>query len=97
MKRCRLEIHPEKTSIILCKSDNVHGNHDHESFDFLGYTFRQRFVKSKRGKLFNGFTPAVSKEVAKQMRQKVKILSQGCSQLSIVELAGRLKPSYEVG
>jgi group II intron reverse transcriptase/maturase len=33
------------------------GDHDHVSFDFLGYTFRRRAVRSKAGKVFDGFAP----------------------------------------
>lgn len=92
MERCKLEIHPEKTRIVFCKSDNVSGSHEYECYDFLGYTFRQRYVKSKSGELFVGFTPAVSKAAAKQMRAKVRSVSRGCTHLSIVELAERLNP-----
>jgi RNA-directed DNA polymerase len=44
MAECKLELHPEKTRIIYCKDSKRTGEHEHTSFDFLGYTFRTRFV-----------------------------------------------------
>lgn len=40
LKECGLELHPEKTKIVYCKDDDRGGSYEHESFDFLGYTFR---------------------------------------------------------
>src|SRR3990167_6934989 len=42
LAECRLELHPEKTKIVYCKSDSRRGNYPNEKFDFLGYTFRPR-------------------------------------------------------
>jgi RNA-directed DNA polymerase len=42
LKECKLEIHPEKTHIVYCRSDRFWERHENESFDFLGYTFRRR-------------------------------------------------------
>ena len=44
-----LELHPEKTKIAYCKDAIRRGNSQHTSFDFLGYTFRARVVRSPRG------------------------------------------------
>jgi RNA-directed DNA polymerase len=40
LAECSLELHPDKTRIVYCKQSGRHGSHEHESFDFLGYTFR---------------------------------------------------------
>jgi len=72
MNECGLELHPEKTKIVYCQSDKNNGNHENQTFDFLGYTFRKRQVKSKYGEFFNGFTPAVSKSATKSLRNKIK-------------------------
>lgn len=69
--RCRLEVHPEKTKIVYCKDDDRRGGHAHEKFNFLGYTFRPRRSKNRWGKFFISFTPAVSNEAAKKMRQQM--------------------------
>jgi len=41
-------------------------------FDFLGYTFRPRLSRNRRGKFFVNFTPAISNKAAKAIRQKVR-------------------------
>jgi RNA-directed DNA polymerase len=59
-----LELHPDKTRIVYCKDTNRRGSYEHESFDFLGYSFRARPVRGKRG-YFVGFTPAMSTKAKK--------------------------------
>jgi RNA-directed DNA polymerase len=36
----KLQLHPEKTKIVYCKDAKRPGSYEHESFDFLGYSFR---------------------------------------------------------
>jgi len=67
-----LELHPDKTRIVYCKDGRRRGDHDHTSFDFLGYTFRRRMVRSKAGDLFDSFNPAVSDNAAKAIRQQIR-------------------------
>ncbi len=67
-----LELHPDKTRIVYCKDDDRRGKYTNESFDFLGYTFRPRLSKSKYGKFFVNFTPAVSNKASKAMRQTIR-------------------------
>ena len=59
-----LELHPEKTKIVYCKDANRRGGSEHTSFDFLGYTFRGRLVRGRRG-FFVSFTPAISTKALK--------------------------------
>jgi RNA-directed DNA polymerase len=68
----KLELHPKKTKIVYCKDGKRNGNYENEKFDFLGFEFRPREVKSKYGKLFIGFNPAVSKAAIKGMYQKIR-------------------------
>ena len=49
MQECRLELHPEKTKLVYCKDDDRRERYAQEQFDFLGYTFRPRSSKSRRG------------------------------------------------
>ena len=42
LRRCRLEVHPQKTKIVYCKDVNRRGSAEVEKFDFLGFTFRPR-------------------------------------------------------
>jgi RNA-directed DNA polymerase len=71
-KECNLELHPEKTRIIYCKDDDRRGEHPHTRFDFLGFTFRPRKSKDRWGKSFINFSPAVSNEAGKEMRQETR-------------------------
>jgi hypothetical protein len=66
-----LELHPEKTKIVYCKDTKRRGDYEHTSFDFLGYTFRGRRVKGRRG-YFVGFNPAMSRKARKAVNQKVR-------------------------
>ena len=92
MGLCGLEIHPDKTRIVYCKSDRFQGNYENTSFDFLGYTFRTRYVKNKYGKFFNAFTPAVSNESSKRFRQKIKDTILNSKTTSMERLAELLNP-----
>jgi RNA-directed DNA polymerase len=72
LAECRLELHREKTRIVYCRDDDRRGHYEHERFDFLGYTFRPRLSKSRYGKHFVNFTPAVSDEAAKAIRRTIR-------------------------
>jgi len=65
MTECKLELHPEKTKIIYCErnyKEKLPTKPEHVSFDFLGFTFRPRKVKTPRGKFITGFRPGISKK-----------------------------------
>lgn len=67
-----LELHPDKTRIVYCKDGKRCGSYEHTSFTFLGYGFRVRKVRTKTGKYFFGFNPAVSDEAAKRIRGQIR-------------------------
>lgn len=67
-----LELNLEKTRIVYCKDDDRKGNHEHTSFDFLGYTFRPRLAKNKYGKFFVSFLPAMGGKAKKAIRKEVR-------------------------
>jgi len=67
-----LQIHPDKTKIVYCKDQNRQGEHVNISFDFLGFTFRPWSSKTKEGKYFVSFTPAVSKEAVKAIMEEAR-------------------------
>ena len=69
---CGLELHPEKTKIVYCKDDDRRGNYPNERFDFLGYTFRARRSKNRWGEYFVNFSPAVSNQATKRIRQTIR-------------------------
>ena len=72
MAHVGLGLHPDKTRIVYCKDSNRSGSHEHERFDFLGYTFRPRLAVGRRGELFTSFCPAVSDAAAKAIRRQIK-------------------------
>jgi len=72
LRDCGLELHPEKTKIVYCKDDLRRRTYPNEKFDFLGYTFRPRRSKNRKGKFFINFSPAVSNKAAKAIRDKIR-------------------------
>jgi RNA-directed DNA polymerase len=72
LAQCKLELHPDKTKIVYCKDDNRRGGYPNEEFTFLGYTFRPRRSKNRRGQYFVNFSPAVSKPAATKIRREMK-------------------------
>ncbi len=72
LKNCNLELRPDKTKIVYCKDDDRDGDFPQKKFDFLGYTFRPRLAKSKAGKYFVSFLPAISNKAEKAIRQKIR-------------------------
>jgi RNA-directed DNA polymerase len=67
-----LELHPVKTKIVYCKDSGRRCSYEHESFTFLGFTFRARGARNKYGAIFASFLPAVSREALKVMGQRVR-------------------------
>src|SRR5437868_1600438 len=72
LKECGLELHPEKTKIVYCKDDDRRRRYEQEKFDFLGYTFRPRRSKNRKGKYFINFSPAVSDKAVKAIRAEIR-------------------------
>jgi RNA-directed DNA polymerase len=71
-RACKLELHPGKTRIVYCKDINRTGDHPDIQFTFLGYTFRPRKALDKYGRIYVNFSPAVSREALKAMRQTIR-------------------------
>ncbi len=72
MEQVGLQLHPDKTKIVYCKDDLRPGEFGCTSFTFLGYQFSPRSVRSKRGKLFTGFNPAISPGALKVISAQVR-------------------------
>jgi RNA-directed DNA polymerase len=91
LARCKLQLHPEKTKIVYCKDAKRPGNYEHESFDFLGYSFRPRSCKGRS--YFVGFTPAVSKSAIKAMSATIRGWKlQLWSSSSLEDIARQINP-----
>ena len=52
---------PTKPGSCTARTDR-RGSYEHTAFTFLGFTFRQRRARSKDGKSFSSFKPAISKQ-----------------------------------
>ena len=66
-----LELHPGKTKIVYCQDAKRRGEAEHTSFDFLGYTFRGRLVRGRRG-FFVSFAPAMSTTARKTKGRQIR-------------------------
>ena len=95
MAQVGLELHPDKTRIVYCKDVNRKGSSEHERFNFLGYTFRPRRSKGKRG-MFVNFSPAVSDDAKKAIRQEIRSWRlHRRSEKTLVDLARDVNPSVQ--
>ncbi len=93
MTQVGLELHPDKTRVVYCKDSNRSRSHEHERFDFLGYTFRPRVARNKLGKFFVSFSPAISDGAAKEIRQRIRRWRlHGRSDKDLLDLARAIDP-----
>jgi RNA-directed DNA polymerase len=72
MAEVGLELHPDKTRIAYCKDNNRRDQFPVTEFTFLGFTFRPRGAKDKRGVVFTAFLPAISKQALKKLSKTVR-------------------------
>jgi RNA-directed DNA polymerase len=72
LRVCGLELHPEKTRIVYCRDVNRQAAYPTIQFTFLGYTFRPRKAVDKYGRVYVNFSPGVSREALRTMRQTVR-------------------------
>ena len=70
-KQCGLQLHPDKTKIIYCKSWKHKADYAGISFDFLGFTFRPRLIKTRQGRELVCFLPSISQKAAKRIRTEI--------------------------
>ncbi len=88
-----LELNPDKTRIVYCKDAKRTGSHEHERFDFLGYTFRPRLARSRSGGFFVSFCPAVADDAAKAIGRTIKRWRLHLwSGLTLADLAQAINP-----
>ena len=65
---CGLTQHPQQTRIVCCRGSNRKLAYPHTSFDFLGHMFRPRRAKTRWGKYFVSFLPAISNKAGRRIR-----------------------------
>ena len=94
LAECQLEMHPTKTKIVYCRDSKRRGPYPNVTLDFLGYAFRPRTVwGTQSGRLFCGFTPAVSSSALHAMRETIRDLHiRKQTQLSLDGIARLLNP-----
>jgi len=72
LAQCKLALHPDKTKVVYCKDDSRRQAYSVTQFDFLGFTFRPRLAKSRHGRFFVSFSPAISAQAAKSIKQSMR-------------------------
>ena len=92
MEECRLELHPGKTKVVYCKDGNKRRRYPNEKFDFLGYGFQPRRVKSRTGTFFVGFCPAISDEAGKAIRDEIRSWTLHLSSDQAIDLSRMFNP-----
>ena len=86
-------LHPDKTKVVYCKDGNRRGSHEHTSFTFLGFTFRARKARSRAGKNFTNFLPAISKDALNKISGEVRRWRlHRRTRHSFAELARKINP-----
>lgn len=91
---CKLELHREKTEVIYCNNSRYPIKHPHKKFDFLGFTFRDRWIMNPTTKkLFLGFNPEISKTAIKSIRSRTRKLNiRNRTDLSLNDIARFFNP-----
>lgn len=72
LKECKLTMHQDKSKIVYCKDSKRSNKYENVHFTFLGFTFRPRCAKNRKGEIFTAFLPAASNDAKKHMRQKIR-------------------------
>ena len=94
MQEVGLRLHPDKTRVVYCKDGRRRGQHEHNSFTFLGFTFRARKAKGGRdGGYFTGFLPAMSTAALKAKSTELRAMRiHRSTDLILNDLARWLNP-----
>ena len=88
-----LRLHPDKTRIVYCKDGQRRAQHEHTSFTFLGYAFRAPGARTKDGRCFTGFLPAISPEALKAKSAELRAMRiHRRTDLTLDDLARWLNP-----
>jgi RNA-directed DNA polymerase len=78
---------------VYCRDGRRQGSFEHPAFTFLGYTFRARRNRTRHGRQFLSFEPAVSNDALKRMGREVRSWHPHTrSDLSFQDLARRVNP-----
>ena len=93
LRDCRLELHPDKTKIVYCKKSGRGQKYPDVRFTFPGYDFEPHWNLRRTGWFTLDFTPQVSRDALKEMRQKLREQRlYRRSDLSLKEVSERINP-----
>jgi RNA-directed DNA polymerase len=91
----RLELHPEKTKLVYCKSWKRKEQHEHNSFTFLSYSFQPRSKPNTFGRhdKFTVFNAAICCKAKAFIREKIRgVFDPRNTQVSLERIAAKLNP-----
>lgn len=91
LHECKLELNLEKTQIVYCPSKKHLSGYKKRSFNFLGYTFKPRWINNKDGGEL-AFTPCMSSISKKSVKESVRAMKFKRKQIPIQRMAILLNP-----
>ncbi len=91
LTECKLELNADKTQIVYCPKGQRRERHDQTSFDFLGYTFKPRWINHAQGGEL-AFTPCMSSVSKKSVKESVRNMQFKRKQIPIQRMAVLLNP-----
>jgi RNA-directed DNA polymerase len=93
MEQVGLRLHPDKTKVVYCQDGNRRLDYGLTAFTFLGFTFRARAARTKRGIMFVAFQPAISKDAQNKISGQIRRwrLHRWIG-LNLAELARQINP-----
>jgi RNA-directed DNA polymerase len=94
LAQCQLRLSEQKTKIVYCANFRNQAKNDYpKKYDFLGFTFKPKVMKSKSAGLFTGFTADISQKSQKRITASWANLDLlKSSELSLEKLSQRLNP-----
>jgi RNA-directed DNA polymerase len=93
LEECELSLNEKKTKIVYCQDYRREKRDYRVKFDFLGFSFQPRTIKSQRGGLFLGYVCTISTASEKHIVEQFRKLKfhKWCN-VSIEYIALRLNP-----
>ncbi|MBD0299575.1 MAG: group II intron reverse transcriptase/maturase, partial [Nitrososphaera sp.] len=90
-----LDLHPEKTKLVYCKTYQRKEEHEHNSFTFLSYSFQPRARANKFGRhtKFMVFSPAICCKAKAFIREKIRaVFNPRDTTVSLEKTAAKMNP-----
>lgn len=94
LQQCKLELSLEKTQIVYCPNKKHPSGYKNRSFNFLGYTFRPRWINNPNGGELV-FTPCMSNVSKRSVKDSVRDMRFKRKQIPIQRMAALLNPKIQ--